>query len=957
MASHRHFLGRQQPLLHAAVAWLQQRTTNPATHGVWDLSHWILLTPGARSGRRLQELLAATAADRMLLPPEIITVGRLPELLYTPARPLVDDLSALLLWVESLGKASAECLESLGLTPDLVKRFDVAAEAAGDLVRLHDELGGEGLSFQDAAKTPIIASDDREAARWESLIELDRIWAGRLAELGLTSAAEARLQAARAGTTCCDRSIALLAAFDLPRIHRKLLETLETDVHALIPAEESEGHWFDGLGCVVPDAVDQITYELKDDQLVMVDRPVDQIQEVAARLTCRIDQQPALLEQVSADQITIGLGDPELGPPLARNLESRGKPARLPIASAYRDLGPARLLAMLASWCVDAERSAWCLLIRHPDIEPLLTGDKDDPGEPANDEPSAAADFDLLSLFDDYTSSHFPERIAPPWPDACQERALLDWVWNRITRLIGPELTPPCRTMRTLGQWSRLLLGALERIYAGRTLDLNQPADAMTAGVLTRLRDLLVEQIPEISHTIESPPITIAQAVSLTLGRLGQDGPAAPANPDAVDVLGWLELPLDDAPFLIITGFNEGFIPERISQDSFLPESVRRQLAIGHDRRRLARDVMAMRVLLSPWRQSWWIAGRRDEELNPLVPSRLMLRLAGLPLARRVDRFFSQEPETLVPPAIEAGHAVGQRQVMLDLRPPADLTAPASLSVTALSRYLRCPYQFMLESILRLDEKDDQADEMSPLDFGSFAHEVIAELSRIEPGEYRDFDALKKHLDHFSQQYLHRYFGDPPPVVLDLQREHLLGRLGRLLAWQLRQWEEGWTILHVELDLKQEIIVDRQPITLRGRVDRIDRNRDGSLYRIIDFKTGDKGKTPDETHRAKKAEASINGWSDLQLPLYQYLLRQEIIPAEAEVEAGYFLVSADSGANGWEPATWSEGEIEDAVSAAHEVIRAIRDGRFEPAVEASRGSESRSQRAAEWFTLFGGTVQ
>ena len=38
-----------------------------------------------------------------------------------------------------------------------------------------------------------------------------------------------------------------------------------------------------------------------------------------------------------------------------------------------------------------------------------------------------------------------------------------------------------------------------------------------------------------------------------------------------VELLGWLELLLDDAPFAVVTGFNEGRVPESSDTDSLLP--------------------------------------------------------------------------------------------------------------------------------------------------------------------------------------------------------------------------------------------------------------------------------------------------------------------------------------------------------------------------------------------------
>ena len=65
------------------------------------------------------------------------------------------------------------------------------------------------------------------------------------------------------------------------------------------------------------------------------------------------------------------------------------------------------------------------------------------------------------------------------------------------------------------------------------------------------------------------------------------------AGEPAVEVLGWLELHLDDAPALVITGCNEGFLPTAVSSDPFLPEGLRRRLGLPDNARRYARDAYA----------------------------------------------------------------------------------------------------------------------------------------------------------------------------------------------------------------------------------------------------------------------------------------------------------------------------------------------------------------------------
>ena len=69
-----------------------------------DLGQVIVVVPGQRAGRRLQELLAFQAEDEKLrlTPPLVVTEGRLPEMLYTPKQLFATDLVQDLAWAKAL---------------------------------------------------------------------------------------------------------------------------------------------------------------------------------------------------------------------------------------------------------------------------------------------------------------------------------------------------------------------------------------------------------------------------------------------------------------------------------------------------------------------------------------------------------------------------------------------------------------------------------------------------------------------------------------------------------------------------------------------------------------------------------------------------------------------------------------------------------------------------------------
>ena len=66
---------------------------------------------------------------------------------------------------------------------------------------------------------------------------------------------------------------------------------------------------------------------------------------------------------------------------------------------------------------------------------------------------------------------------------------------------------------------------------------------------------------------------------------------------------------------------------------------------------------------------------------------------------------------------------------------------------------------------------------------------------------------------------------------------------------------------------RHPLVVDGQPMFLRGRIDRIDVQESSGKRMIFDYKTSDAGQVAGKAHRKKSGE-----WIDLQLPLYRHLV-------------------------------------------------------------------------------------
>ena len=104
---------------------------------------------------------------------------------------------------------------------------------------------------------------------------------------------------------------------------------------------------------------------------------------------------------------------------------------------------------------------------------------------------------------------------------------------------------------------------------------------------------------------------------------------------------------------------------------------------------------------------------------------------------------------------------------------------------------------------------------------------------------------------------------------------------------------------------------------------------------VLDYKTADKAKKPEDVHRAGAAKK--RRWIDLQLPLYRVLAASieatgggALVPegALASLRLGYVLLPSTPDAVDVAWASWSAEDLAGAEEEARRVIRLLRENRF-----------------------------
>ena len=214
--------------------------------------------------------------------------------------------------------------------------------------------------------------------------------------------------------------------------------------------------------------------------------------------------------------------------------------------------------------------------------------------------------------------------------------------------------------------------------------------------------------------------------------------------------------------------------------------------------------------------------------------------------------------------------------------------------------------------------------------FGIVAHEALRQFAHSQLAISTNPKAIRQFLNEQADQIINRQFGQHPPASVLVQREQLHLRFDAFAQYQAQLTDAGWRIIpeHTEAKLKTTFDIGGQPFTVTGRIDRID-HHPAKGYRILDYKTGDTDKTPEQTHR--QGPKNNKQWTDLQLPLYAKLITE--LGIHEPPTLGYIQLPKDPSKIGVTIAKWTPEELESAFAEAQRIIRAIRKGDFWPPLD------------------------
>ncbi|MEE2681835.1 MAG: PD-(D/E)XK nuclease family protein [Planctomycetota bacterium] len=861
------------------------------------------------SGRRLRRLLQRelVRAHRRrhgrsaLLAPVVLTPSGLVDCFFLNDGPLsvVEESAALLHWLlafDGLGQDSKRLLD-----PDSNRRS--TSDLLSSVRRYRDICEQLDALAIDPAGVVELIDGPGAPERWRALSALRDEAHRELASHGLveqTVLHRSMIDSERLNPSA-PRALMVLGVTDPGPLTVAVLEVLGDRVHLLVDAPESHRNDFDALGRPLPEIWCELPSPLPRESMRMVERPVD-----AGEVLIKLLEQAADADgTVRSDQLTVGLCDERYGELLERTGRRAGVPLRASVGISLSRTQPVRLLELLSRYLREPSLAEFSSLLRLPLWEEVLAERMAD-----------TTSIDLLSILDAWSQKRVGATLADltsvPRSEPCETPPPL------LVRVLKEceLLLQPLRTCTSVSQQALALRSLFESAEEHSSFKDDFREFWKHAGPMF---DALVS----VKHMAALDCPALLELIHQQVARQSRPGePIAPGQ-SVIEMVGWLDVRQDPARRIILIGFNEAGELAPPGVDAWLPDSLREQLGLPCESLRRARDAHALHALAARSTRLDVIASRVDVRGEPLVPSRLYLGPGGEEGAHRVLHTMEAPPFSRPVHLLTGMPRPAVVESFAEPQLPAELQVE-SLHVTDFEAWIRSPRRFWLERRLGLQTVEPHPLELDPRSFGTLAHDVLEEFGRSDLRDSIDAPSILDFLAKTLREQVRREYGDPCLPTIELQTRMLLRRLERFASVQADIAAQGWRCHAVERRLKATLeLPDGPPVEIIGRVDRIDRHEDGR-WRVLDYKTSI------NAANVSRKRTKDGRWKDLQLPLYDYLVRRTEAQLGDLVEVGYFAIPKElsrlqvSTADDWDASVMAGG-----VNRAREVVLEMRRGEFD----------------------------
>jgi ATP-dependent helicase/nuclease subunit B len=259
-------------------------------------------------------------------------------------------------------------------------------------------------------------------------------------------------------------------------------------------------------------------------------------------------------------------------------------------------------------------------------------------------------------------------------------------------------------------------------------------------------------------------------------------------------------------------------------------------------------------------------------------------QLATLVQAQLVHSQHEVSPDDEIDNALSDRYVLPEKSSQANSVLPVDLI-PDKISASAYQRLINCPYQYFSADGLQLKPREEISDELKKSDYGERIHlilqcfhnghdkygkaypHLITVENRVQAEDFLSTLSEKIFLQDLDNNILHRSW-------LYRWQKHIPAYIN----WQIKQ-QIDWKVFQSEKNMEVNLNANDNAlnkITVYGRLDRIDQNRQDNSQTVIDYKTGKSANQKD-----------VDSGENVQLSTYAMLDKKASVVSYLSLDSSY----------------------------------------------------------------------
>ncbi len=338
---------------------------------------------------------------------------------------------------------------------------------------------------------------------------------------------------------------------------------------------------------------------------------------------------------------------------------------------------------------------------------------------------------------------------------------------------------------------------------------------------------------------------------------------------EGLQVMGLLETRALDFREVIVLSCNEGILPAGRKYASFIPDEIRNSLGLSTHMHQDAIYAYTLYRLIRGAEKVTLISNTAKEGFGRAERSRFAEQI--------VHEYKKRNPKAEVHERTVGFRAHFEMPEQRAVEKRDEIIArmkTMQYSPTALQMYVDCSLRFYFRYLLRLKEKEKASESADSRIFGQVIHRTLENMFRELEGHELQAEALqalsRRVRDIVGQSYQEILNG----ADIRQGRNYISCRIIEILIGQYLAGEKtGKHILGIEKTFEKTVLVESQPIRLRGTIDRIESS--GDIIDVLDFKTGPPESLTFDLDRDWDRDAlfpALRRRNVLQLLIYLYLV-------------------------------------------------------------------------------------